>query len=156
MYIGHVSRLKWLGWSPDSPLRTREGKRRISDFVAVAQELSVVHRIVRCTHIQRKTGGFQMKLQQLLVPLGLEKKPPRCHGAVHQAFLEHTTTPRLRDHVFEVSERDLSAFSMSLLYPFVVAVSSLHLCVCCCDCALVWYSTPSLTMIWIVTILRKV
>jgi hypothetical protein len=63
---------------------------------------------------------------------------------VHQAFLEHTTTLRLRDYAFEVFERDLTVFSMSLLCRFIVALSTLHLCVCCCDCALVCvlYSLP--------------
>jgi hypothetical protein len=62
----------------------------------------------------------------------------------HQAFLEHTTTLRLCDHAFKVLERDLSTFSMSLLCCFVVALSSLHLCVCYYDYAVVCvlYSLP--------------
>jgi hypothetical protein len=62
----------------------------------------------------------------------------------HQAFLEYTTTLTLRDHAFEVFERDLSAFSVSLLYQFIFALSSLHLRVCCGNCALVCvlYSLP--------------
>jgi hypothetical protein len=67
----HVIRLQRLGRSPDSPVHTLEGKRPINDFVAVAQELSSVHRIVWCTRRQRKAGSFQMKLQRLLGPMGL-------------------------------------------------------------------------------------
>jgi hypothetical protein len=73
---------------------------------------------------------------QWLLGLGAIKVPPRRHGAVHQAFLQYTAMLRLCDHAFEVFEGDLSAFYESLLYRFVVALSSLHLCVCCCDCAL--------------------
>jgi hypothetical protein len=49
-----------------------------------------------------------------------------------------------------VFERDLSAFSESLLCRFVVALSSLHCVCCCCIVLLCVYSTPSTTSILIV------
>jgi hypothetical protein len=66
------------------------------------------------------------------------------HGAAHQAYFEHTTTLRLCDHASEVFERDLSAFSESLLCCFIVALFSLHLCLLLLHCALmcVFYSVP--------------
>jgi hypothetical protein len=48
--FGHASRLQRLGGSLDSLVLTREGKRPISDFVTVAQELSGVHWTGQCTH----------------------------------------------------------------------------------------------------------
>jgi hypothetical protein len=57
--------------SPNSPVPTREEKWPINDFVTIAQELSGVHQIVRCTRGHRKTESFQMKLQRLLGPLVL-------------------------------------------------------------------------------------
>jgi hypothetical protein len=44
-----------------------------------------------------------------LAPWGY-RRGPLAPLPEYQAFLDHTTTPKLRDHTFEVFERDLSAF----------------------------------------------
>jgi hypothetical protein len=63
-----------------------------------------------------------------------------------EQYTKHTlsTLQLLHNHIFEVFERYLSAFSESLLCCFVVALSSLHLCVLLLRCALVceFYSLP--------------
>jgi hypothetical protein len=91
----------------------------------------------------RQSAPYKWRRNGSLAPWGY-KRGPWTPLPAHQAFLEHITTLKLHDHTFEVFERDLSTFSESLLYRFVVALSSLHLCVCCCDCALVCilYSLP--------------
>jgi hypothetical protein len=102
----------------------------------VHRTCSVRHETVQCTRRQKAINAFQMKEQWLLVSWGY-KRGPYAPLLGHQAFLEHTTTPRLSDHALEVFERDLSAFFVSLFCHFVIALSSLHLYVCCCNCALV-------------------
>jgi hypothetical protein len=103
---------------------------------------------------RRQSEPFQWRSNDSLAPWGY-KRIPWALLPTHQAFLEHTTTLRLCDHAFEVFERDLSAFSVSLLCHFVVALSSLQLCLWCCDCALVCVLTPSLTLSLIVIIYVK-
>jgi hypothetical protein len=74
-------------------------------------------------------------------PLGAIKGTPR---RIEQNTKHTLSTLQLHDHASEVCLRYLSVFSESLLYRFVVALSSLHLCVLLLHCALVcvFYSLP--------------
>jgi hypothetical protein len=145
-----------LDGSPDSPVPTWDGKRSISDLVAIAQELSgvppdsLVH--------PRTEEGWELPNEASTAsrPLGAIKGPPRRHGATHQALLEHTTTPRLHDHVvWSVWEIWECFWTETLSYLFLR--SFLRLCACyCCDCALVCVLYSLLTLSLIVIFLCKV
>jgi hypothetical protein len=90
--------------------------------------VSGVHWTVMCIRIE---GSLEFPNEGATTPWPhwIYKIGPYAPLQGHQTFIEHITTPRLRDHTFEVFERDLSAFSESLLCHFVVALSSLLLCV---------------------------
>jgi hypothetical protein len=75
-----------------------------------------------------KTGSFQMKLQWLLGLLGLWKDP-LDDMEEYQAYFEHTTTPRLYDHAFDLLRRDLSALLRCDSVVLIRALSSLLVCV---------------------------
>jgi hypothetical protein len=100
---------------------------------------------------RRQSKPSKWRSNDSLAPWGY-KRGPYAPLPVHQAFLEHTTTRILHDHTSKVFGRYLSVFSESLLYRFVVALSSLHFCVGCYDSALVCVLTPSLTLCLIVII----
>jgi hypothetical protein len=117
------------------------------------QTCPVRHRKVWCARRQKAIRAFKWRSNDSLAFWGY-KRVPWAPLPVQQAFLEHAATTRLHDHIFEVFERDLSVFSESLLCRFVVALSSLYLCVCVLLrlCSYVCVLTPSLTLGLIVII----
>jgi hypothetical protein len=76
----------WTVWCPPE----MEGGQ-LDDLVAIKTE---------CPVHPRTEGNQRLPNGRWTAPKSLEaiKGPPRCHGVVHQALLEHTTTPRLHDH----------------------------------------------------------
>jgi hypothetical protein len=51
------------------------------------------------------------------------------HGAENQEYVEHITTPQLRDHTFDLLERDLSVFLSCDSVILIRALSSFLMCV---------------------------
>jgi hypothetical protein len=58
---------------------------------------------------RRQLGPSKWRSNGSLVPWGY-KRIPYAHGAVTQAPFEHTTTPNLCNHAFDLLERDLGVF----------------------------------------------
>jgi hypothetical protein len=57
------------------------------------------------------------------------KGPPMRHGADPKIYFEHPTTPKLRDDVFDLLERNLSAFLSCDSVVLIRVLSSLLVCV---------------------------
>jgi hypothetical protein len=69
-------------------------------------------------------------------PLVAIKGTPMAPIFCTQASQVHTTTPRLRDHIVQWFERDLSAF---LSYYSVILLFCSCLCFCACCCCVVYF-----------------
>jgi hypothetical protein len=95
---------------------------------------------------RRQPGPSKWRSNGSFGPWGY-KRGPYAPLPGTQAYFEHTTTPRLRDHAVELLERDLSAFLSCNSVVFIRALFFLRLCAwCCCVCALVCVATPSLLL----------
>jgi hypothetical protein len=98
----------------------------------------VLHWIVWCTRRQGRLGASKRSSNVSYAPWGY-KRTPYAPWRSTQASQEHTTTPRLRSHAFDLLMRDLSAFLSCDSIVLICVLSSLLVCVvllqlCSCVC----------------------